>query len=298
MDVTLLRLEDYVAPGETFYVGRRTETVRFRGRLHTHDDFAELTWIEYGALLHVVEGSRRLLETGDLVFIRPDHVHLFRPVPGRSFAQVSISFPNETLTALQARYFADDDWPWSAGGPPVTHRLDGVRLQRLTELTSVLASGPNGRLQLERFLLELLCDLVARPAGNDLPTWLTEAITRLSDDPAALADGAAGLARLAGRSREHVNRVVQAGTGRTATELINQVRLSRAAALLRMTDRPIASVAADCGFPSLSHFYRLFNDRYHATPRRYRTASTVSGLRPHGTGEQEPASAPYPVVNN
>jgi len=278
--VTVLRLEDYVSPGDTYYVGRRTESVRFVGRLHTHDDFAELTWIEYGGLLHVVEGTRRLLEAGDLVFIRPDDVHLFRPVPGRSFAQVSVSFPSETLRAIEARYFDPADWPWSNGGLPATHRLDAVGLQRLTELTSVLVAGPAGRLQLERFLLELLCDLVGRPAGNGLPSWLTEAISRLADDPVALTEGVTGLAELAGRSREHVNRVIQAGTGQTATELINQLRLNRAAALLRMTDRPIASVAADCGFPSLSHFYRLFNERFKATPRHYRMASTVSGLRP------------------
>lgn len=286
-DVTVLRLEDYVAAGETYYVGRRTETVKFVGRLHTHDDFAELTWIEYGALLHVVNGARRLLEAGDVAFIRTDDVHLFRPVPGRSFAQVSVSFPSETLRALEARYFAPADWAWSTGGLPVTHRLDSVRLQRLTEMTSVLVSGPAGRLQLERFLLELLCDLVGRQPGNSLPVWLTEAITRLADDPIALAEGVVGLADLAGRSREHVNRVIQAGTGQTATELINRLRLNRAAALLRMTDRPIASVASECGFPSLSHFYRLFNERFKATPRRYRTVSTVSGLRPANIDRQE-----------
>ncbi|WP_168197246.1 helix-turn-helix transcriptional regulator [Kribbella sp. ALI-6-A] len=276
-------MEDYVAAGETCYVGRRTEAVRFVGRLHTHDNFAELTWIEYGALLHVVNGSRRLLEAGDVVFIRPADVHLFRPVPGQAFAQVSVSFPSETLTAIEARYFASGDWAWSAGGLPVTHRFDSVRLQRLTELTSTLVAGPAGRLQLERFLLELLCDLVGRPAGDALPTWLTEAIARLVDDSDALAEGVTGLAELAGRSREHVNRVIQAATGQTATDLINQLRLTRAAALLRMTDRPIAVVAAECGFPSLSHFYRLFNDRFKATPRRYRMVSTVSGVRPLGT---------------
>nr|WP_238351129.1 helix-turn-helix domain-containing protein [Kribbella shirazensis] len=286
-----MRLEDYVAAGETYYVGRRTETVKFVGRLHTHDDFAELTWIEYGALLHVVNGTRRLLEAGDVAFIRADDVHLFRPVPGRSFAQVSVSFPSETLRALEARYFGPKDWAWSAGGLPVTHRLDSVRLQRLTEMTSVLVSGPAGRLQLERFLLELLCDLVGRQTGDGLPVWLTEAITRLADDPIALAEGVAGLAELAGRSREHVNRVIQASTGQTATAMINQLRLNRAAALLRMTDRPIASVASECGIPSLSHFYRLFNERFKATPRHYRMASTVSGQRPVGSGVSSAADS-------
>lgn len=284
MAPTLLRLEDYVSPGEIYYVGRRTELAPFRGKLHTHDGFAELTWIEYGVLLHVVNGDQRVLEAGDVVFIRPDDVHQFRPIPGRPFAQVSVSFPGDTLDFLKARYFGRADWAWSTHRLPVTHRLDHVRLERLVELAAVLVAGPADRLQLERFLLELLCDLIVRPGENDLPSWLAAALVRFGADPDALSEGVPALAELAGRSREHVNRVLQARTGRTATATINQLRLNRAAALLRMTDRPIATVAVDCGFSNLSHFYRLFNARFKVAPRRYRMVSTVSGYLPDGSG--------------
>ena len=86
------------------------------------------------------------------------------------------------------------------------------------------------------------------------PPWLGDALARFAADPDALAGGVPGLAALAGRSREHVNRVIRDRTGDTATALVNELRLTGAAAELRMTDRPIVRIATDCGIGNLSHF--------------------------------------------
>lgn len=275
----VLRLAEYVQPGEVYYVGRRSAGARFHGRLHTHADFAELTWIEDGSLIHLVNGRRRTLSAGDLAFIRPSDVHLFRPVGQQPFTQVTVSFPTQTLEALQERYFRDQDWSWSATPAPTTHRLAAPRMERLRELTAELVGRPAGQLALDRFLLEVLCDIAAPRTPSPVPAWLADALERFGGDD-ALVRGPRGLAEIAGRSLEHVNRVLRETTGRTATETVNEIRLGRAAARLRMTDLPISRIAADCGIANLSHFYRLFNSRYGATPRQYRLLSTVTGYRP------------------
>jgi len=264
-----LWLRSYVSPGQAFHVGRRAGSASFRGTLHTHD-FPEVFWIERGRLTHLVNGKRRLLAEGDVVFVRADDVHTFRPVGDEPFTQVNIALPAETLGFLEQRYFDGDDWAWASGGLPTMYRLDRVRLARLMELAGLLAAGPSTRLALERFLLELLHDLVEPPVASAFPPWLGDALLRFADDPDALARGVPGLAALAGRSREHVNRVIRNSTGGTATALINELRLTRAARELRMTDLPIARIAGDCGIGNLSHFYRLFNARFGVTPRRYR----------------------------
>lgn len=266
-----LWLRDYVGPGQAFHVGRRTGSASFRGTLHTHD-FPEVFWIEQGRVAHLVNGEPRPLAEGDVVFVRPDDVHTFRPIGGEPFTQVNIALPGETLDFLQGRYFDGRDWAWASGGLPATYRLDRVRLARLTELAALLVAGSSTRLALDRFLLELLHDLVEPPVGSALPPWLGDALTRFADDPELLARGVVGLATLAGRSREHVNRVIRERAGGTATTLVNELRLTRAAAELRMTDLPIARIAAECGIANLSHFYRLFNARFGVTPRRYRLA--------------------------
>ncbi len=113
------------------------------------------------------------------------------------------------------------------------------------------------------------------------PPWLGDALARFAADPDALAGGVPGLAALAGRSREHVNRVIRDRTGETATTLVNELRLTRAPAELRMTERPVVRIATDCAISDLSHFYRLFNARFGVTPRRYRLAQQTLI---HGSG--------------
>jgi AraC-like DNA-binding protein len=261
-----LRFHNYAPNGEAYHVGRRAPTGSFQDVLHTHD-FAEVMWIEHGELVHVVNGHRQTLAVGDIVFIRPDDVHTFL---GTGFVQVNVAFAPETVPFLERRYFADSDSPWDRGVLPSLRRLDRRQLARLTELSRLLASAAPTRLLLERFLLELLHELAERTASSSVPAWLGDALMRFSDDPEALAAGVPRLVALSGRSREHVNRVARRSTGRTATELVNDARLSAAAAELILTDTQIARIAADCGFANLSHFYRLFRARYGVTPRRLR----------------------------
>ncbi len=271
---TFLRLGDYISTGESHHVGRRRVTGAFSGTLHTHD-FAELLWIEEGALTHLVNGSSQLLRQGDVVFVRPRDRHTFRPVAGRGFTTVSVAFPADSLAFLQERYFGTARWPWSAGPLPSSHPLGVLQLARLRDL---LASDTTSRLLLERVLLEVL-DEVTGPTGTRLPLWLQGAIDSVAADPLAQGGGVTALAQRAGRSREHVNRVLREQTGQTATQTLNELRLTRAATELRMSDRPIAAVAADCGLSNLSHFYRLFGARFGTTPRKYRVkhAALIQG---------------------
>jgi AraC family cel operon transcriptional repressor len=263
--VPRLRFTDH-APNGLYGIGRRAPTRSFRGTLHTHE-FAEVMWIEGGAVEHLINDGRRLLETGDVVFVRPDDVHT---VVGSRFVQVVVAVDRKTVAFLENRYFSGDGWPWRRGPEPATYRLDRRQLARLVALARLLATAAPSRLLLERFLLELFQELTGPTASDDLPPWLQQALRRLADDPQALASGVPALASFAGRSREHVNRVARATTGRRATDLVNEARLARAAAELTLTDEPIVRIAADCGLPNLSHFYRLFNARFGVTPRAWR----------------------------
>jgi AraC family cel operon transcriptional repressor len=238
---SFLRLGDYLSAKESHHVGRRRVTGAFSGTLHTHD-FAELLWLEEGALTHLVNGGSQLLTQGDVVFVRPSDRHTFRPVAGRGFTTVTVAFPAATLAFLQERYFGTARWPWSAGPLPSSHPLGVLQLARLRDL---LVSDTTSRLVLERALLEVL-DEVTGPTGTRLPGWLQAAIDSVAADPMAQGGGVTALAQLSGRSREHVNRVLRERTGQTATQTLNELRLTRAAMGLRMSDRPIAAVAADC----------------------------------------------------
>jgi AraC family cel operon transcriptional repressor len=89
-------------------------------------------------------------------------------------------------------------------------------------------------------------------------------------EPRYFVLGTKGFTMLANRSKEHVARELKRCLGITPTEIVNQARMCYATEKLRSTDLPILDIALDCGFESLSHFYKIFRTVHGVTPRQYR----------------------------
>ena len=77
-------------------------------------------------------------------------------------------------------------------------------------------------------------------------------------------------ARVAHVSPAAFSRFFSRETGKTWTAYVNDVRCSEAAVRLRQGRRPVAEVAQDCGYRTLSHFNREFRARFGAAPSDYR----------------------------
>jgi AraC-like DNA-binding protein/mannose-6-phosphate isomerase-like protein (cupin superfamily) len=236
---------------------------------HTHE-YAEVFWCESGSAIHQVNGQESRVSAGDVVCIRPDDMHAAIPDPG-GFTIVNLTFQPATVAGLAERHAAT--WPWRPGPLPMQVHLPPRRMERLHAWSAELAVRRATLLDLETFLLDL-ARMLAEGGGeaDPLPPWLREAIERLRD-PERLAGGTPALARLAGRDPAHINRVLRRCLGRTATDLVTELRLDRAAAELRMGDRPVAEIAGLVGLANLSHFYERFQARFGATPARYRQAA-------------------------
>ena len=78
------------------------------------------------------------------------------------------------------------------------------------------------------------------------------------------------LAALANMSVDHFLRSFHAAAGTTPYQYVLEMRLAKACRLLRETVTPIATVAAECGFHSASHFSVSFSDRFGMQPSQYR----------------------------
>ena len=131
---------------------------------------------------------------------------------------------------------------------------------------------PHGLVKLELFLLELFRELSGPTLSSefaDCPPWLADACQAIRKQK-NFSKGAAELARLCGRSQTHVTRVLRKLTGKSANEVVNAARLDYAGIELMRSTKSIGDISRECGFDSLSHFYRLFRKRYRATPRQYR----------------------------
>lgn len=239
--------------------------------LHSHD-FAEVFWVESGSGNHIINQHVVPLATGDVVFIRPTDRHT--SVAGANGITIlNVSFQPAAVAPLAKRH--REAWPWIAGKLPRQVHLRPDRMERLHAWTIELARRQSTAIDLDCFLLDLM--RVAREPGalspaERLPLWLQDALAVFAD-PRHLASGVPGLARLADRGIAHLNRVIRRCTGNTATDVVNGLRLDRAATELRLSDAPVAAIASGVGLPNLGYFYHCFHTRFGTTPDRYRRAA-------------------------
>jgi AraC family transcriptional regulator len=93
---------------------------------------------------------------------------------------------------------------------------------------------------------------------------------------AVIRDGLAGplgigdVARALGLSPSRCSHVVRACLGRSFQEVIRDLRVRRAKALLAGSDLGLRAIAAQVGLPSEAHFHRAFKAATGATPARWR----------------------------
>ncbi len=80
----------------------------------------------------------------------------------------------------------------------------------------------------------------------------------------------AALARSCSLSENQFRRVFQRATGRSPRGYLNALRISVATAALRENRSSIAEIAQDCGYPTLSSFYRQFHKETGISPCEFR----------------------------
>lgn len=80
------------------------------------------------------------------------------------------------------------------------------------------------------------------------------------------------LAELAHMSTNHFHRFLKQRTEQTFTELVNQLRIGKACALLINSDQPISNISDICGFNNISNFNRRFLQVKKSTPSAFRKA--------------------------
>jgi AraC family cel operon transcriptional repressor len=225
--------------------------------------------------VHEINGQRIRLKPNDCSLIEARDAHGFQPLRD-GYSHVNIAFPAATCGFLMERYFSEEGRAWHRDGHlPRVIALTVSQRQYFDALARELSEADRAdrtSLRIDRFLLNVFLELAPHRPGDAFkacPKWLRSACEALRG-PEHFREGTTTLARLAGRTPEHVARVLKQATGRTPSEVLNAARMDFASGQLAATARPIIDIAYDCGFNSLSHFYRVFRKQFDVSPRRYR----------------------------
>jgi AraC family cel operon transcriptional repressor len=266
-------------------------------RRHERDwtvrDHWHLALVEEGAVRWEAGGQEPcLLETGWARVVPPGIPHRVATSGPGGTVEVYLLFTAALVADLAACLGPERPrrFPWRGGARPQLIGLDAQAVHEVTGLGERLSMHPPSRHEaIEALCLVLrLGDQVGPSPYADLPPWLRNAVIQLRSSR-YLVDGVAALARLAGRSLDHVNRCIRRHRGITATRLVNDLRMELAAARLRLTSDPVAEVAAHVGLGDLGHFYRLFHRAHGTTPAGYRREQ--AGSNPPGRSSPAPSHA-------
>jgi AraC-like DNA-binding protein len=152
-----------------------------------------------------------------------------------------------------------------SGGQP--EQLLGANFSSFTELSHLTSME-----QLAPWLhemLERIMDCLQRQGGRTQSILVSTAMEYMAEhcDQPLSRDG---VARVTHMSPSHFSRVFCKHSGRSFTDMLNQIRVDRAAELLRRTDRTLASIAIDVGFRDQSYFTKVFRRYMQMTPLQCR----------------------------
>lgn len=78
-------------------------------------------------------------------------------------------------------------------------------------------------------------------------------------------------AEIANRSTSTFRRDFEKHYHTSPGKWLTEKRLEKAKLLLKSSDKPISEITFDCGFKNISHFSRIFKEKYDVSPTKYRT---------------------------
>ncbi len=244
---------------------------------HNHD-FYEVFIVEEGPLQHHINGRVETLYPDTLVLVHPEDYHFFSRKDKANAQFFNLAFGPEEFQ--QARQLALQCAPRIQNVPlfdkvTLTHELSRLLLRRMKWLRDVTNPIPQ-EVQLTEGITLLTDILVLCTVGSGnvhtCPYWLRKACSEMRA-PENMALGIPRLVELSGCTQEHLTRSMHKYMGQTPSTYVNAVRLERAAEQLSTTQRPVFEIMLDVGFQNTSYFNKLFKEKYHVSPRKYRSGA-------------------------
>ncbi|SFT13929.1 AraC family transcriptional regulator [Paenibacillus sp. BC26] len=262
--------------------------------VHDHEDFYECFLITEGSVYHLVNGVKQLMTEGMFTFIRPTDIHSYERYGDEEVELLNINFRSSMVEEAFA-YLGEGFHQRRLTGPllPPQCTLSPEQAAWLIgQYERINAINTDNKPAIRSAARGLLIGLLVQhftPPPSDVhpgaPKWLNELLGQVGTR-AHLVEGTGALYRLAPYSQEHVCREMRKHLGITPTEWMNEQRLQHAAVLLKQEEGSILNIGLDCGYSSLSYFYKMFSARFAMTPAKYRKLNRKTAIPVRGSEMQ------------
>ena len=257
---------------------------------HSHE-FSEIVFIVGGKGRHLIQRESWPLTAGDVFVIGGSQVHAYRKL--ENLRLVNLLFQPEklrlgkpelaSLPGYHALFALEPAWRRRHQFQSRLHLspkdLDGV-LALVEQLEGELRQrSPGFGFMATALFMQIIGRLSRLYGQSHNPSTqhllrLAQTISQMETKPqesVKLND----LARQAGMSPRSFIRAFRAATGLSPIAYLIQLRISRAALLLRTSTEPVTEIAFRVGFNESNYFTRQFVKLIGCSPRRYRQRQTA-----------------------
>lgn len=256
--------------------------------MHIHN-WIEINYMYSGRCPQIINGTSQVLETGQVILIDTDTPHSTANL-GYDDIMISLVINKQYLNSNFFNRFSTDSI------------VSSFFINAIAENTShdnyILFHSGNSR-KLPLFFNELLCEMYdpsinSHDIINSLMTLILCELIDVYEKDMEKQDNIMkrnsispilrfiegnyktctleSTARFFNMNPNYLTTLLKHHTGYSYKELVQTQRLTRAAQMIRNSDASISEVANSVGYENMSFFYRKFRERYHCSPKEYRTS--------------------------
>lgn len=250
-----------------------------RETMHTHD-FYEIVLVENGSGRHVTETKVSPIFHGDIFLVKPGHPHTYEEIKKLKIVNIlflpeAMDFPYYDLKDLPGyKLFFEAD----AEGEPAFN-LNAVQLNTINEIILELRHHQQYPAPGHKYFIHLS---FMRLIGAICSSYSTNNITQDTDIPKLIRVlrfmehryhekiQMNELAAIVNMSPSALLRAFSKEMKETPINYLVNLRLEKAAKLLRETPESIMQVSFSVGFHDSNYFSKMFRRKYSLSPREYR----------------------------
>ena len=269
----IAKIEEHI-DSETGFRYRHIKKMNDSYTPHRHE-FFELLFFAKGLVYHNFNEKQQIVNENSLIFIRKTDRHSFCSKDHKMVEHINLAFTEEHVTALFN--YLGTGFPsqllLSAVNPPMIllSEHEKEKLMNLTETLTQTSTPEEMKTKMRTILVNIFTKYFNNYSEEEtgIPLWL-ETLYEEMQKPKNFEKGIKKMYEKCHYSPEYLSRCMKKYYNTSPTNYINMLRLEHSKNLLLTTNFSVTDICYECGFETLSNFYRQFKKSFGMTPKQFR----------------------------